>query len=65
MKKTKCPICSETLELEEGLEVGEIIYCPGCDRDLRIISFNPTKVKEDESSSKEYVDEEFDDMGYS
>ena len=62
MIKAKCPVCGEGLEIEQGLEVGEIIYCSGCDSDLRIISLNPTKVKEvDDGTSKEYSDDEEED----
>ena len=62
MKKTKCPICGEALEIEQGLEIGETIYCSGCDSDLSIISLNPAKVKEaDVGTSKEYVDDDEED----
>jgi lysine biosynthesis protein LysW len=67
MKKAKCPICADDLEIEQGLEVGEIIYCSGCDSDLTIISLNPTKVKEvdNSTSSEKYADEEDGDVDYS
>ncbi len=61
MKKAKCPVCGASVELEEGLEIGETIYCSECDRDLRIISFSPPKLKEVNGISRDYVDEVYDE----
>jgi len=41
--KFKCPVCGEKFELETDSEIGEIMSCPECDADLKIISFVPPK----------------------
>lgn len=48
MSKTKpirCPMCREYLELEDSLKKGDIIYCPDCDEELKLIRLTPPKLK--------------------
>ena len=58
MKRIKCPVCGELVELEEGLDVNEIVYCTECDRDLKLVQVNPYKLKELEDSLSNNDDED-------
>ncbi len=60
--KFKCPVCGEKFELETDSEIGEIMSCPECDADLKIISFVPPKAEAvaDYSGTYENEDDEND-----
>lgn len=64
-KEVKCPVCGERFELEDGLEVEDETYCPGCFGGLRIISINPHRVEEliesfDDSDREENSEEDYE-----
>ena len=40
-----CPECESDLELDGyDLDVGEIIHCPECSAELRVVTVEPAKV---------------------
>ena len=39
-----CPECEAELEMEEGVEEGEIIVCPDCGVELEVIGLDPAEV---------------------
>lgn len=36
----KCPVCRLVLE-DEGVGVGEIVYCSKCDKDFEVVKIKP------------------------
>jgi alpha-aminoadipate carrier protein LysW len=37
----ECPECAGEIQLEGGLEEGEILVCPDCGVELEVVSVNP------------------------
>ncbi len=58
IRGTKCPICEEEIEIDEGLEIGDTTYCIGCGEELEVVSITPLKVKEVEITEEEFDKEE-------
>ncbi|MFH0731765.1 MAG: lysine biosynthesis protein LysW [Candidatus Omnitrophota bacterium] len=56
-KLSKCPLCGETLELDEDLEVGDTLYCTGCDEELKIVSLSPVQLEEATEPLEDYGDD--------
>lgn len=56
-KKTRCPACKESFELEAGLEVGNIIDCPSCSAELKVFQLDPVELEEEASNWDDYADE--------
>lgn len=50
-EKVECVSCGEYFDLEEDRNIDDIIYCPECGSQLRIISLNPPEVEPAESES--------------
>ena len=44
-KPVICPICKEALELEDNFQKGDIVYCPDCEEELKIVRVDPPKLK--------------------
>jgi lysine biosynthesis protein LysW len=44
-KPLKCPMCNELLEFEDNFQKGDIIYCPDCDEELKLVRLDPPKLK--------------------
>lgn len=44
MQDVKCPSCSSYFELEDGYEIGDMVFCPDCNEELKITSLRPPKV---------------------
>lgn len=40
-----CPNCSEELHIEEFFEVGDIVYCDGCDEEFFIKKLSPLRLR--------------------
>ncbi|NLE77125.1 MAG: lysine biosynthesis protein LysW [Chloroflexi bacterium] len=40
----ECPECGGSIELEEGVEVGEIVVCPDCGVELEVLEAQPVKL---------------------
>jgi lysine biosynthesis protein LysW len=53
-RKTKCPVCGEGFEIEDGLSIGDMTDCPGCYVELKIVKFDPVRVEEIIESSDDY-----------
>jgi lysine biosynthesis protein LysW len=49
----QCPMCGEEIDLGDGLEIGETIYCPECGGAVRVTRLNPPDVEEVEIFSEE------------
>ena len=45
MNLVECPECAAELELEAGIEEGEIVVCPDCGSELEVISVDPIEVE--------------------
>ncbi len=45
MKTVECPECAAELELEEGIEEGEIVVCPDCGVELEVGGVDPLEVE--------------------
>lgn len=45
MSNVICPECLAEIDLNGGVEVGEILVCPDCGVDLEIISLQPVSVE--------------------
>lgn len=61
LQKVKCPVCDKYLDLETDLEIGDIMYCSGCDEELEIINLHPPKLKATSMSiTDNYETEEVD-----
>ena len=45
MKTVECSECAAELELEDGVEEGEIVVCPDCGVELEVISVDPLAVE--------------------
>jgi lysine biosynthesis protein LysW len=41
----KCPLCHTYLEDEDGLSLGEIIYCPKCFKDFEVVKLKPVRLQ--------------------
>ena len=39
-----CPECEAALELEDGVEKGEIVTCPDCGADLEVVGTDPVEL---------------------
>lgn len=66
----KCPECGENVEVDPDVEVGDQIFCPGCDCELEVIRLHPPRFKvlrsedlEDLEEDEEDADEESDWYG--
>lgn len=60
-KRVKCDSCGEYFDLDEEYKTGDIVSCPTCGDELRIISLNPPKtefVSEYEELKEDYPQEE-------
>lgn len=57
-KKIRCPACKERFDLDYGLEVGDILDCPGCTVELRLIGLDPDEVEQVFDSLDDYGDDE-------
>jgi lysine biosynthesis protein LysW len=44
-KPLKCPVCEEVLELEDNFQKGDIIYCPDCEEEMKLVRLDPPKLK--------------------
>lgn len=44
-KKVRCPECEQDFELEEGIQIEDITYCPDCDAELKVTKLIPPKVE--------------------
>ena len=54
VKKTKCPVCKESVELEDDLEVGDILNCLGCFAELKLTKLGLVEVEEEASPWGDY-----------
>ena len=52
-ENAQCPLCGEEIELVDGLEIGEITYCPECGGAVRVIRLEPPAVEEVDIFSEE------------
>jgi alpha-aminoadipate carrier protein LysW len=41
----ECPECGGELDLQQGLEEGEIVVCPDCGVELEVVSLDPVVVQ--------------------
>ncbi|MFH1062272.1 MAG: hypothetical protein V1747_05210 [Candidatus Omnitrophota bacterium] len=41
----RCPMCREYLEIEDTLQKGDVVYCPDCEEELKILRLDPPKLK--------------------
>ena len=60
-KKVRCPECGLIFALEDYLEKGDIVTCPECDVDYKLLNLSPPEIKawdyeddDDEFSGKDY-----------
>ena len=44
-KKVNCPECEQDFELEEGIQIEDITYCPDCDAELKVTKLIPPQVE--------------------
>jgi len=52
----KCPSCSDLIEIEDGFELGDIIYCSNCEAEMEVIRVYPIKLRKlEESEEKEEI----------
>lgn len=59
LEKGRCPECGEVIEVDRDVEVGDHMYCPGCDCELSVLKLHPPKFKAlKESDLDELEDEE-------
>ncbi|MCF7908605.1 MAG: hypothetical protein K9L86_07045 [Candidatus Omnitrophica bacterium] len=56
VKKTKCPVCKENVEIEEGLGIADILNCQGCFAELKLTKLNPVELEEEIGTWDDYVD---------
>ncbi len=56
-KKTKCPVCKESIELEVDLGVGDSLNCSGCFAELKLTKLDPVEVEEEISIWDDYKDD--------
>jgi len=42
MAALQCPECAADLDIDDGVEQGEIIPCPECGADLEVLGVKPT-----------------------
>ena len=65
----KCPECGEAVEVDTGVEVGDQIFCPGCDCELEVTRIHPPRFKVlrsddlDELEDEDELDEDVDRFG--
>lgn len=52
MERASCPECAFVLELEDGVELGEIIVCENCGADLIISAMSPIALEAFEEEEK-------------
>lgn len=45
MAEVSCVECGAEIQLEAGVEVGEIIVCPDCGVDLEVTGLDPAEVE--------------------
>lgn len=57
----KCPECGEMVEVDPGTEVGDAIFCPGCDCELTVLRLHPPKFSVLESSDPD--EDDGDELG--
>ena len=44
-RHVKCPICGDSLEWDEDLKLGEVVYCSDCDEEMKIVNIDPPQLK--------------------
>jgi alpha-aminoadipate carrier protein LysW len=44
VKMATCPECDAEVELDTGVEEGEIVVCGDCGAELEVVGVNPTKL---------------------
>lgn len=44
-EKVECISCGEYFDLDEDRNIDDIVYCPECGSQLRIVSLNPPEVE--------------------
>jgi lysine biosynthesis protein LysW len=54
----KCPECGETIEVDTDVEVGDQIFCPGCDCELEVTRLHPPRFKVLRSEDLNELEEE-------
>ena len=42
--KSECPICAETISVEENIETSEIIQCPSCNNRIVVTNISGNKI---------------------
>ncbi|HOX54783.1 MAG: hypothetical protein PHI86_03480 [Candidatus Omnitrophica bacterium] len=58
-EKVECISCGEYFDLDEDRNIDDIIYCPECGSQLKIISLNPPEVEPVENENlREDLDED-------
>jgi hypothetical protein len=64
MEKSKCPLCSSDVIIDDDAYEGDPVNCANCGADLEIASLHPAslKVMRDEDENDEQ--DERDDNGY-
>jgi lysine biosynthesis protein LysW len=45
MKKTKCPACRQTIKLERGFRLEDLVKCPECKSILEVVRFDPLSLE--------------------
>jgi lysine biosynthesis protein LysW len=49
---TVCPVCDETLDLDENLELSEVVVCDHCDAELEVEAVDPFVLRAFEEEEK-------------
>ncbi len=57
--RIKCVACGAYFEPAENYNIGDILFCPECSNELKIISLDPLRVKvvEEEDFSGDFEDD--------
>lgn len=45
MNLIKCISCGDEIELDDGCQVGDLIYCPSCHEESKIVSLSPLRAE--------------------
>lgn len=41
MRKTKCPACKKSIQLEKGIGLDDLVKCPECKNMMEVVQLNP------------------------
>lgn len=64
MEMSVCPSCGETIEVDDGVWLGQTLICPHCEEVLKVVELDPCELDlafEEDWDDEDWEDEDWDD----